>query len=236
MLRVKTWLKVWEKLSFSCFHPLFLEAQVSRQYNLSWLHLETKSWSTYTSSSGNGDLLSHKAIQFQCVHSRGAVWGVREGSAGADILLSAGLWEAELCQSERVVASWKGQSLPVWNSALTELGQTLTSVFLWIMCWLPSKVRSLSWLLNNSYMKCWEVVFFFSLLCVLREALSFFDLSSNVFHCFGIILSTISCSNSFGYLVSLVTVIKFVLDYFPLVIIVFYTSDKIYTQFLNFFT
>lgn len=77
---------------------------------------------------------------------------------------------------------------------------------------------------------------FFFLQCVLREALSFFDLSSNVFHCFGIILSTISCSNSFGYLVSLVAVIKFVLDYFPLVIIVFYTSDKIYTQFLIFFT
>lgn len=81
------WLKIWEKIIFSCFHPLFLEAQVSRQCNLFWLHLETKSWSIYTSSSGNGDLLSHKAIHVQCVHSRGPVWGVREGSAGADILL-----------------------------------------------------------------------------------------------------------------------------------------------------
>lgn len=87
MLRVKIWLKIWEKLSFSCFHLLFLEAQVRRQYNLSWLHLGTKSWSIYTSSSGNGDLLSYKAIHVHCVHSRGPVWGFKGGSAGADIHL-----------------------------------------------------------------------------------------------------------------------------------------------------
>lgn len=46
------------------------------------------------------------------------------------------------------------ESAYLWNSAFTELGQTLTSVFLWKMCWLPPKVPSLSRLLNNSYMKC----------------------------------------------------------------------------------
>lgn len=55
------------------------------------------------------------------------------------------------------------------------------------------------------------------------------DLSPNVFHCFDIILPTISSNISFGHLVSLVGVIKFVLDYFPLVRTILFTSDKIYT-------
>lgn len=163
MLRVKIWLKIWEKLSFSCFHLLFLEAQVSGQYNLSWLQLGTKSWSIYTSSSGNSDLLSYKAIHVHCVYSRGPVWGFRGGSAGADIHVVCRPMGGRALSIREGGIELKGpESACLWNSAFTELGQILTSICLWGMCWLPSKVPLLTWLLNNSYMKCWEVGFFFS--------------------------------------------------------------------------
>lgn len=111
MIRVKIWLKIWEKLSFSCFHPLFLEAQVSRQYSLSWLHLETKSWSTCTSYSGNDDLLSIR-LYMSNVSTAEEPCGVSE-KAQQGQTYSFCRPMGELCRSERVVASWKGQSLPI---------------------------------------------------------------------------------------------------------------------------
>lgn len=180
-----------------------------------------------------GDFLSHKAIHGQCVHNRGLMWGFRGGSAGADIfLVYRPMWGRAL-SNRRMAASRKDRdSTWVWNSAFTKIGQTLASVFPWVMCWVPLKPSSLTWFLNSSEVKAWETFLFPSSAFPVfwgKLCLGFLDPSSNVFHCFDIILPTVSSNHSFGHLVSLLGVIKFVLDYFPLVRILFYTTDKIYT-------